>query len=329
MTEILAQAQRMFESYGSAIQSTSDLLGDSFVRAVELIANLESLLIVTGIGKSGLVGQKASATLNSTGTRSVFVHPVEALHGDLGIVTKGTAMLALSKSGSNAETLEFVRQFKNVTSGKVISLSEPDSRLSRSADIELTIPQVPELDEWDLAPTVSSCTSMAICDILAICVQQSKGFTRNDFAQFHPSGALGRRLLLSVSDLMIEGDALPISPFDSNLGHVIYEMSSKGLGLSLLVNESGQYYGMLTDGDIRRLAERHKLDLDMLAKDCYELSRRGSDLPSIQHSSIGPSTKAIDCLEQMKSEQITSLVIHEAGRAIGLVRMQDLVSAGL
>lgn len=319
----------MIASYGVAMQSTRELLDDSFVQAVEILAGLKSLLIVTGIGKSGLVGQKVAATLNSTGTRAVFVHPVEALHGDLGIVNQGTAMLALSKSGSNAETLEFVRQFKNVTGGKVIGLSEANSSLIEVADIALTIPNIPELDEWDLAPTISSCTTMAVCDTLAICVQQAKGFTREDFAQFHPSGTLGRRLLLSVRDLMIEGDALPISSLDADLGQVIYEMSSKGLGLALLVDLEGAYYGMLTDGDLRRLAERQKLDLKMMAKDCYEMSRRGADLPTVQHSSISPETRAFDCLEQMKTAQITSLVIQNNGKAIGLVRMQDLVSAGL
>ena len=249
----------MLASYVSAMRDTQDLLDESFVNAVRLVAKLDSILVVTGIGKSGLIGQKAVATLNSTGTRSVFVHPVEALHGDLGIVSSGMATLAISKSGTNEETLEFVRQFKSVTNGSVISLSEANSKLAELADIALTIPKLREIDEWDLAPTISSSTTMAICDVLAICVQQQKGFTVNDFAQFHPSGTLGRRLLLSVKDLMIEGASLPQISANASLNEVIYEMSSKGLGLALLTESDNQFFGVLTDGDIRRLAERHKL----------------------------------------------------------------------
>ena len=329
MKDMLETGKNMLAAYERAMCTTGELLDSAFVEAVDLIADLDSILVVTGIGKSGLIGQKASATLNSTGTRSVFVHPVEALHGDLGIVNKGTAMLAISKSGGNEETLEFVRQFKNVTEGPVISLSEADSKLAVLADIALTIPCIPEIDEWDLAPTISSVTTLAICDTLAICVQQAKGFTANDFAQFHPSGTLGRRLLLSVRDLMIQVEALPLISADATLNQVILEMSYKGLGLALLTDVDDRFFGMLTDGDVRRLAERQKLDLDISARECYQLSRRGSDLPDVTHGAISPDMKAFDCLEQMKDAQITSLVILEDDRAVGLVRMQDLVAAGL
>ena len=329
MSKVLAEGRRMLASYERAMHETGDLLDDAFVAAVELIANLHSILVVTGIGKSGLIGQKAAATLNSTGTRAVFVHPVEALHGDLGIVNEGTAMLAISKSGGNEETLEFIRQFKNVTNGSVVSLSEANSKLAKLADIALTIPQIPEIDEWDLAPTISSGTTLAICDVLAICVQQAKGFTIDDFAQFHPSGTLGRRLLLNVSDLMVTGENLPTISADASLNDVIYQMSSKGLGLALLTEEQHEFFGMLTDGDIRRLAERHKLDLEMSGRDCYGLSRRNQGPPDVQHGSIEANARAFDCLARMRDAQITSLVVLEEGRAIGLIRMQDLVAAGL
>ncbi|MYD43398.1 MAG: KpsF/GutQ family sugar-phosphate isomerase [Gammaproteobacteria bacterium] len=319
----------MLASYEDAMQATGELLDHAFADAVELIANLDALLIVTGIGKSGLIGQKAVATLNSTGTRSVFVHPVEALHGDLGIVSKGTAMLAISKSGGNEETLEFVRQFQHVTTGAVITLSEANSKLAELATIALTIPKIPEIDEWDLAPTISSGTTLAICDALAICVQKAKGFSMDDFAQFHPSGTLGRRLLLSVRDLMVKGDALPLITASASLNEVVYEMSSKGLGAALLTNNEGSFFGILTDGDIRRLAERQKLDLAMSGRDCFHLSRRDATAPSVVHGSIEAQTRAFDCLERMRDAKITSLVVLENETPIGLVRMQDLVAAGL
>ncbi len=329
MSNALDEGRRMLASYERAMHDTKTLLDDSFTAAVELIAELKSILVVTGIGKSGLIGQKAAATLNSTGTRSVFVHPVEALHGDLGIVNEGTAMLAISKSGGNEETLEFVRQFKNVTNGSVISLSEANSKLAALSDIALAIPKIPEIDEWDLAPTISSGTSLAICDVLAICVQQAKGFTIDDFAQFHPSGTLGRRLLLSVSDLMVDGDDLPKIAADASLNEVIYEMSSKGLGIALLTESDDRFFGMLTDGDIRRLAERHKLDLEVSGRDCYGMSRRDTGLPDVSHGAIDAEARAYDCLARMRDSQITSLVVLSDERPIGLIRMQDLVAAGL
>ena len=319
----------MLGAYSHAMEEAAGLFDSSFSQAIELIANLSSILIVTGIGKSGLIGQKATATFNSTGTRSVFVHPVEALHGDLGIVRDGTAMLALSKSGSNAETLEFVSQFKNVTNGPVVSISEADTLLARQADIALSIPTLPEIDAWNLAPTVSSSTTLAICDVLAICVQQQKGFTIEDFAQFHPSGTLGRRLLLQVRELMLTGTNLPKTSTAATLRDAIDEISAKRLGFTLLENQDGSYFGMITDGDIRRLTERKELNVAMSAQLAYELSRRGDDLPEVRGGITSPKAKAFDSLAQMREERITTLVVIEANQAVGVVRMQDLVAAGL
>lgn len=323
------QAKQMLQIYANAMLSTSSELNSEFGRAVDAVSSLASILVVTGLGKSGLVGQKAAATFSSTGTRAAFVHPVEALHGDLGIVEKGAAMLAISKSGGNEETIEFARQFKQVSEGTVITLTEPDSRLEKISDIALHIPHLPEIDEWNLAPTTSSITSMSVCDVLAICVQRKKGLTAEDFAQFHPHGTLGRRLLLQVRDLMITGDALPLRSLSSSFSELIYEISSKGLGLVLLIDEAGDYFGLLTDGDIRRLMERSEPIAELDARACFSLSRRGTDLPSVTHGSASPETKAIECLEQMQRDRITSIVILEDKQPLGLVRMQDLVAAGL
>lgn len=329
MSRNVEQAKQMLQAYADAMLSTSSSLNSEFGRAVDAISNLSSILVVTGLGKSGLVGQKAAATFSSTGTRAAFVHPVEALHGDLGIVEKDAAMLAISKSGGNEETIEFARQFKHVSEGTVITLTEPESRLERIADIALHIPRLPEIDEWNLAPTTSSITSMSVCDVLAICIQQQKGLTAEDFAQFHPHGTLGRRLLLQVRDLMITGDDLPLSSLDATFSEIIYEISSKGLGLVLLIDDDGDYFGLLTDGDIRRLMERSEPIAQLNARDCFRLSRRGTDLPPVTHGSASPETKAIECLEQMQRDRITSIVILEDKQPIGLVRMQDLVAAGL
>jgi arabinose-5-phosphate isomerase len=215
----------------------------------------------------------AAATFSSTGTPSAFVHPVEALHGDLGIVQPGSAMLAISKGGGNEETIEFARQYRSVVNGPVITLSEPASRLEDLADIALHIPPLPEIDEWDLAPTTSTMTSMAVCDVLAICTQQSKDLTADDFAQFHPSGTLGKRLLLNVGDLMISGSDLPIQALNVSFADLVYEISSKGMGMVLLTEKNGKLFGVLTDGDIRRLMARDEPVTEMTAAECFRARR--------------------------------------------------------
>ena len=320
----------MLDRYGVAMAAAKDLLDERFVQAVELIAGLDSILIVTGLGKSGLVAQKVAATLSSTGTQATFVHPVEALHGDLGVVRPGSAMLALSKGGGNEETIAFARQFKVVADGQVISVTEPNSRLAAIADIRLAIPALAEIDEFNLAPTTSTATTMAVCDVLAILVQQSKGLTERDFARFHPSGTLGKRLLLSVDDVMIKGTALPTIDTLSHVSDLVYEISSKGLGMTIVVDDAGTYVGVVTDADIRRLLLRGEPINQLSVWACFERSRRGSEsaAPKDVHGSASADTKAIDCLRQMQANQITELVILDAGRPVGIVRLQDLIAAG-
>lgn len=326
---MIEKAQSMLASYNTAMTELQALIDDSFEDAVETLASLESVLIITGLGKSGLVGQKAAATFSSTGTPSTFVHPVEALHGDLGIVQAGSVMLAISKGGGNEETIEFARQYQSVVNGPVITMTEPASRLEELADIALHIPALPEIDEWDLAPTTSTITSMALCDVLAICTQQRKDLTQDDFAQFHPSGTLGKRLLLNVGDLMIAGANLPIQDLDVSFADLVYEISSKGIGMVLLTEKNGELFGVLTDGDIRRLMARNEPVTEMTAVECFRASRRGKDLPKVDKGWTTQDAKAIDCLSQMQMHQITSLVILDEKNPVGLVRMQDLVAAGL
>ena len=325
------RAGAMLDRYAAAMSATRQLLDERFAQAVQLIAGLDSILIVTGLGKSGLIAQKAAATLSSTGTQAAFVHPVEALHGDLGIVRQGSAMLALSKSGGNAETIEFARQFKAVAEGQVISVTEPDSRLAHAADIALEIPALPEIDEFDLAPTTSAATTMAVCDALAILAQQTKGLTDRDFAKFHPSGTLGKRLLLSVAEVMIQGDELPQVRPSAGFADLVYEISSKGIGMTVVVDGGGRHVGVITDADIRRLLLRGEDVAQMTAEECVLRSRRGSEssAPAQVHGATEASTMAIDCLRQMQQNQITQLVVLERDKPVGVVRLQDLIAAGV
>lgn len=319
----------MLARYARAMQATAELVDLNFQRAVDAVAQLDALLVVTGLGKSGLIGQKAAATFSSTGTRAVFVHPVEALHGDSGVIEPEAALLAISKGGGNIETIEFTRQFKSVAHGPVITITEPNSNLESYGDIALHIPKLPEIDEWDLAPTTSTTTTLSVCDVLAICVQKQRGLTAEHFAQFHPHGTLGKRLLLHVRDFMVSGQALPVQPVSAKFSEVLYEISSKGLGSVLLVNVDSTFFGMITDGDIRRLLERNENVTKLNAEQCYQLSRRRSDLPQVTHGTITPDTKASDCLQQMQIDRITALVVLQENQPIGLVRIQDLVAAGL
>lgn len=329
MSQDIDKARSMFASYSQAMLATGVLLDDGFSKAVDLISSLDSILIITGLGKSGLVGQKAAATFSSTGTQTAFVHPVEALHGDLGIVQPRSALLAISKSGANEETIEFARQFKSVTSGQLITLTEPASQLSSIADVALSIPKLREIDEFDLAPTTSTLTSLGVCDVLAICVQQRKGLTEHDFAQFHPSGALGRRLLLQVRDLMIHKEDVPTVTPSATFAELVYEISSRQIGMVVLVDANDDYVGAITDGDIRRLLSRKQPVHDMNAQSCYKLSRRGPEEPVFVSGSVTPDTKAIDCLHIMQESRITELAILDGERLMGLVRMLDLLRAGI
>ena len=327
----LPRARQMFDQLTEAIRATRDSLDENLDAAVDIISNLESILILTGLGKSGLIAQKAAATLSSTGTQTAFVHPVEALHGDLGIVKPGSAMLALSKSGGNAETIDFARQFKSITGGTVISITEPGSKLSNVADIPLEIPLLAEIDDYDIVPTTSTLTTLAICDVLAILVQQRKGLDHTDFARFHPSGTLGRRLSLRVEDLMIHGERLPLVQPSAAFADLLFEITSKSIGMAVLESETHEYLGVITDADIRRLLLRGEDVTQLTTADCFERSRRGSESAAPTHVKgvATPDTMAIDCLTQMQDNQISELVILQDQRVVGVVRLRDLVAAGI
>ena len=204
-------------------------------------------------------------------------------------------------------------------------------RLASIADIALAIPALPEIDEHDLAPTTSAVTTLAVCDALAILVQQTKGLTERDFARFHPSGALGRRLLLSVADLMIQGDSLPIVGIEAAFPDLVYEISSKGIGMTIVVDERRRHVGVITDADIRRLLLRNEPVGELTVAECFKRSRRGSEstAPAEVRGATTANSMAIDCFRQMQANQITQLVILDGGKPVGVVRLQDLIAAGI
>jgi len=305
-------------------------VGNAFQVAVNKIQFLRDQVIVTGIGKSGLIARKAAATLSSTGTPAVFMHPVEGLHGDLGLVRSGAILLALSKSGHTEELVRFVGHFRRV-GGEVIAVCEAgDSPLGELADVVLPIPACREAGPLALAPTTSTLMMLAMCDALAMALLDARGFDEQQFANYHPDGSLGRRLLMRASDLVHGGDELPTIPGSATFNELLLEMTSKHLGMACVVDERRVLVGVFTDGDLRRLVARCEKPWKLTAAEAWRQSRRDPSEPSVASSTVSPATLAVECMRLMRESAITVLVVSEDGSVpTGIVRLQDLVRAGL
>lgn len=289
-------------------------------------------MIVTGIGKSGLIARKAAATLASTGTPAMFMHPVEGVHGDLGAVSPGAVLLALSKSGCTEELVRFVQHFRRVSdAGHVIAVCEnATSPLGELADAVLQLPSLPEAGPLGLAPTTSTLMSLALCDALAMVLLERRGFSEVDFGRYHPEGSLGRKLLLRAADIMHAGGELPIVHGDAPVRDLLLTATNKHLGMACVVGHDSRLVGVFTDGDLRRLLTRCENPMALTAYEAWRQSRRSPDEPPVQCSTIQPSTLAVECLRMMRESQITVLVVSEDGeRPMGILRLQDLVRAGL
>jgi arabinose-5-phosphate isomerase len=303
-----------------ALQQIAQRLDSTFEKAVKLIAALKGKLIVSGMGKSGIVAQKIAATLASTGTPAVFMHPSEAAHGDLGMIQKGDGALFLSKSGATEELNIIVPIFKRMRVPIVAMVGNMRSNLAMHADVVLDISVSREADPFDLAPTASTTAMLAMGDALAVCLMQLKNFSPERFAEFHPSGALGKRLTMRVSEIMARDERLPLVKENASLKEVIVEMTAKRFGAAIVVSRTNKLVGIFTDGDLRRLMLSNA-HLDGLT---------AKDIMSKNPKFTTPETMAKDCLEEMERYRITQLpVCDKSGKAIGLVHLHDLVSLGL
>ncbi len=295
-----------------------------FERAVELLYGCTGRIVASGMGKSGLIARKVAATLTSTGSPALFLHPAEALHGDLGMVVRGDVVLALSASGETNEILQLLATVKRLgvplitmTCDELHSIPEEPrtlSTLAQAADVALDCSVAHEACSLGLAPTASTTTMLALGDALAVSLSERRGFAEEDFANLHPGGKLGKRFA-RVSSLMHSGQAVPRVTTETPMSEVIYEMSRKGLGMALVV-EGEKLLGLISDGDLRRLLERHgKHVLDLTAGACMTRS------PQV----IGPEMFAIAALDIMEQRKITSLpVIDESGRLQGILHLHDL-----
>ena len=317
-----AQALRLgretFDIEAQALQSLGARLGQVFVQAVQLLLATPGRVVVMGMGKSGHVGRKIAATLASTGTPALFVHPAEASHGDLGMVRDVDVVLAISNSGESEELARILPVLKRLGVPLVAMTGKPQSSLARHADIVLDSGVEKEACPLNLAPTASTTVQMALGDALAVALLDARGFRAEDFARSHPGGALGRRLLTTVADVMRAGDAAPSVPLDADFSQVMREMSAKGLGATLVVDADARVVGIFTDGDLRRLLESGT-DLRQLSAD---------KLMHANPRSIRPDALAADAAHLMEQYRINSLPVTDAdGRLVGALNTHDLMLA--
>ena len=262
-------AREVLEIESQAIRDLLPQLDDAFDRAVEMVRSCRGRVVCTGMGKSGLVMQKVAATLSSTGTPAVFLHPAEAIHGDLGMLMEGDLVLAASNSGTTEEILRLVETLKRLGIALVAVTGRPGSALARLADVHLSVAIRQEACPLNLAPTASTTATLAIGDALAMAVMEARGFTNEDFARLHPGGRLGKQLM-RVRELMHAGERLPKVRLDTPMREAIYEMSKKGLGITAVVDGDERLLGVISDGDLRRLLEHDEGLLKRTAGDCMK-----------------------------------------------------------
>jgi arabinose-5-phosphate isomerase len=308
-------ARKVLETEAEAIRELIPRLDESFDRAVETLYACGGRVVVSGMGKSGLIGQKISATLASTGTPSLFLHPAEATHGDLGRIVKGDALLALSNSGDTAELLALVPWVRRLGSPLVALTGNPRSALAQAADVHLDVAIRTEACPLGLAPTASTTAALAMGDALSMALLERRGFTVEDFAVLHPGGRIGKQLL-RVEDLMCTGDQIPRVGPDTIMKDVLFEMTRKRLGLTTVTAEDGLLLGMISDGDLRRQMEKHGYSLlDRTAAECMTRS------PVL----VGRRELATRALALLEERKITSLLVtDEQGRIEGVLHLHDL-----
>jgi arabinose-5-phosphate isomerase len=307
-------ARQVIETEAAAVSGLLAQLDSRFDEAVALLKSATGRVVCTGMGKSGIVMKKIAATLSSTGTPSLFLHPAEAIHGDLGMLVPGDVVLAASYSGTTEELLRLVETVKRLAIPLVAMTGNEQSPLARHADIHLNAAIDKEACPLNLAPTASTTATLALGDALAMALLEARGFTPDDFARLHPGGRLGKRLL-RVDQLMHAGDALPAVHQATAMREAIYEMSKKGLGITAVVDDEGRLLGCISDGDLRRLLEKNDQILRHTAGECMRPSPR----------TIPPDELASAALQQMESHRITSLFVCAADRRLlGIVHLHDL-----
>lgn len=319
---ILEEAKRVIRVEAEALLNLEASIDQAFEQAVQMILNTTGRVVVTGMGKSGLIGQKIASTMASTGTPAFFLHPAEGIHGDLGMIMKGDVVIAISNSGETDEVVRILPIIKRLGASLIAMAGNPASSLAKSGDIFLDISVKEEACPLGLAPTASTTVTLAMGDAIAVALLVSRGFKAEDFAMFHPGGALGRRLLLRVEDIMHSGDTLPLVTSSTLMREALFTITSKGLGITGVTSEDGALIGVITDGDLRRALGQ---GLDIINLPASALMKGGP-------KRIKRSELAARALQQMEQYSITSLFVFEddtQAAPVGIVHLHDLLKAGI
>lgn len=312
--------RRTLEIERDAVAALIQRIDDSFERACAVMLACKGRVVVTGMGKSGHVGGKIAATLASTGTPAFFVHPGEASHGDLGMVTRQDVVVAISNSGETPEVLTLLPLFKRMGAPIIAMTGKPASTLARAAEVHLDVSVAKEACPLNLAPTASTTATLAMGDAFAVALLEARGFTQEDFAMSHPGGALGRRLLLRIRDVMRTGEALPRVAPGTPLTAALMEMSHKGLGMTAVVDADGIVVGLYTDGDLRRTLDQ---GIDVRVAKVDEVMTRGG-------KSVDADHLAAEAVQLMEKHKVSALLVKDAaGHLEGVIHMHDLLRAGV
>ena len=319
-TDFIASATRTIRMESEAVAALEPRIDEAFTQACKILLNIPGRVIVTGMGKSGHIASKIAATLASTGTPAFFVHPGEASHGDMGMITEQDAVIALSNSGAVPEVVSLLPLLKRLGTPLVSMTGNPQSELAQASDAHLNTGVETEACPLDLAPTSSTTTALVMGDALAIALLEARGFTAEDFAFSHPGGTLGKKLLLKVEDVQHSGDAVPRVSVDTPLAEALLEISNKGLGMTTVLDADGRLAGIFTDGDLRRALDA-RIDLN---------NTPISDLMTLGGKTTTGGTLAAEALKIMEENQITSLVVlDDGGELSGVLHVMSLLHAGL
>ncbi|MFN4976542.1 MAG: SIS domain-containing protein [Bacteroidota bacterium] len=311
-------ARRTLELEAQAVSDLAASIQPSFEKIIHVLNDMKGRLVISGIGKSAIVGQKIVATLNSTGTPSIFMHAADAIHGDLGMIQHDDVVMIISKSGESPEIKMLITLIKNLGNTLIGMVGNMSSILAASSNYILNTTVSQEACPNNLAPTASTTAQMAMGDAVAVSLMELKGFTADDFAKFHPGGTLGKKLYLRVQDLSKLNEKPAVGP-DSNIRQVIVEMTKKRLGLTAVTDDAAKLVGVITDGDLRRMLEK---DIDIEHK-------KAKDIMSRQPKTIAPNALAVDALDRMRKNNITQLIVKTGEEYTGVIHLHDLIKEGL
>jgi arabinose-5-phosphate isomerase len=317
---MLNGAKRVLRIEAEAILALIDKINGGFSRAMEIILSCKGRVVVTGMGKSGLIGKKIAATLASTGTPALFLHPAEGIHGDLGMVMKGDVIIAISNSGETEEIVKLLPVFKRLMVPVIAMTGGMNSALAKAAEVTIDVGVTEEACPMGLAPTASTTAALAMGDAMAITLLEKRGFKEEDFACFHPGGSLGKKLLLRVEDLMHSGAEVPVVKADTSMREALFEITSKKMGITTVVDGDGKLVGVITDGDLRRYLEKSD---DLFSKNAGELAHGNPKM-------ISRDALAAEAVAIMEKYSITSLLsVDGEGRPEGIIHLHDLLKAGV